>query len=224
MDPGRTPHRAALEAKPSEGDRRRRGRRRPRRASSACGGSADASPTITKLPLPRQGRSGAVAGLQGQPADRERAQAGAERDAQGLQLDRLHEPGLHQQLPEEVQLQGRVDELQHDHRRDLEDQERRGRLRRVRPDSGQPRSAGRDQADPAAQPQLHPEHRAGLARLQEPLLRPRLAVHGALHRLHDRHRLAEGPRRRQPGQLEERLPVPLAEEVRRQGGHPRRLS
>ena len=124
---------------------------------------------------------------------------------------------------EEVQLQGRVDDLQHDHRRDLEDQERRGRLRRLRPDAGQPRSAGRDQADPAAQPQLHPEHRASLARLQEPLLRPGLAVHGALHRLHDRHRLAEGPRRREPGYTGERLPDPVAEEVRRQGRHPRRL-
>ena len=39
-----------------------------------------------------------MADLPGQPADRERAQARDGRDPQGLQLDRVHEPDLHQQL------------------------------------------------------------------------------------------------------------------------------
>ena len=52
------------------------------------------------------------------------------------------------------------------------------------------RPAHRVQAGPAAQPLLHPEHRPGLARLHQPLLRPGLAVHGAVHDLHDRHVLA----------------------------------
>ena len=38
--------------------------------------------------------------------------------------------------------------------------------------------AHRAEADPAAQPQLHPEHHPGMARLPESLLRPALAVHG----------------------------------------------
>ena len=46
------------------------------------------------------------------------------------------------------------------------------------------------EADPAAQPQLHPEHHAGLVGLHQPVLRRQVAVHGALHHLHDRHRLA----------------------------------
>ena len=52
------------------------------------------------------------------------------------------------------------------------------------------RPAHRVQAGPAAQPLLHPEHRPGLARLHQPLLRPGLAVHGAVHDLHDGHVLA----------------------------------
>ena len=46
------------------------------------------------------------------------------------------------------------------------------------------------EADPAAQPQLHPEHLPGLAGLHQPVLRRQVAVHGALHHLHDGHRLA----------------------------------
>ena len=52
------------------------------------------------------------------------------------------------------------------------------------------RPAHRVQAGPAAQPLLHPEHLPGLARLHQPVLRPGLAVHGAVHDLHDRDRLA----------------------------------
>ena len=46
------------------------------------------------------------------------------------------------------------------------------------------------EADPADQPQLHPEHHAGLVGLHQPVLRRQVAVHGALHHLHHRHRVA----------------------------------
>jgi hypothetical protein len=63
-------------------------------------------------------------------------------------------------------------------------------LRRLLPDRRRHGAAGVREADPAAQPQLHPEHLAGLAGLHQPVLRRQVAVHGALHDLHDRHRLA----------------------------------
>ncbi len=42
----------------------------------------------------------------------------------------------------------------------------------------------------AAEPQLHPEHQECLADLHQPLVRPGVALHRALHDLHHRHRLA----------------------------------
>ena len=56
----------------------------------------------------------------------------------------------------------------------------------------------RVEAGPAAEPQLHPEHQPGLARLHQPVLRPGLAVHGAVHDLHHGHLVAEGPGPREP--------------------------
>ena len=83
--------------------------------------------------------------------------------------------------------------------------------------------ADRAEAHPAAQPQLHPEHHPGLARLHQPVLRPALAVHGPVHDLHDRHRLAQGPRARGSLHDDEPLGHAVAVEVQGQGRDPRRL-
>ena len=42
----------------------------------------------------------------------------------------------------------------------------------------------------AAEPQLHPEHQERVAELHQPLVRPGVALHHAVHHLHHRHRLA----------------------------------
>ena len=44
-----------------------------------------------------------------------------------------------------------------------------------------------------AEPQLHPEHRERVADLHQPLVRPGLALHRAVHHLHHRNRLAHRP-------------------------------
>ena len=45
------------------------------------------------------------------------------------------------------------------------------------------------QALAAAQPLLHPEHLPDLGAVHQPVLRPEVAVHRAVHDLHHRHRL-----------------------------------
>ena len=65
-------------------------------------------------------------------------------------------------------------------------------VRRVLPDRRRARPVDRGQADPAAQPQLHPEHGQHLARLSQSVLRPGLAVHDAVLDLHHRDGLAQG--------------------------------
>ena len=102
--------------------------------------------------------------------------------------------------------------------------DRRARLRHLLPDDRRPRAARGGKAPPPAEPLLHPEHQPGVARLPEPVLRPRLAVHGPVHDLHDRHVVAEGPRRRGPLHDGQPLGHALEREVPREGRHPRRLS
>ena len=49
------------------------------------------------------------------------------------------------------------------------------------------------QAGATAEPQLHPEHQERVADLHQPLVRPGVALHRAVHHLHHRHRLAQRP-------------------------------
>ena len=142
------------------------------------------------LPLPRPNQPGAVAALLRQQRHRLGPGPGTGGHAPGLQLGRLRQPGLREQLRQEVQVQGTGHHVQHHGRGDREAAQR-AELRR--PDGrhrGRARPAHRVQAGPADQPLLHPGHRPGLVRLHQPLLRPGLAVHGAVHDLHDGHVLA----------------------------------
>ena len=58
---------------------------------------------------------------------------------------------------------------------------RQVRLRHLLPELRPDREDGDGQADPAAQPQLHPQHRQRLAGVHRPLVRRRVALHRALH-------------------------------------------
>ena len=107
-----------------------------------------------------------------------------------LYLGGVHQPGRGQLLRQEVQVQDADHHVQHDER-GHEQAAQRALVRRAgRPHRGPDGPDRQHQAGPAAQPLLHPEHLPGLARLHQPVLRPGLAVHGAVHHLHDRDRLA----------------------------------
>ena len=114
------------------------------------------------------------------------------RDPAALQLGRVHQRGGDQELLQEVQLQLLADDVQHDGRGALQAGQRGAQVRRLLPDRRRARPADRGQADPAAQPQLHPQHRQRLARLSGSVLRPGLAVHDAVLDLHHRDGLAQG--------------------------------
>ena len=192
---------------------------------SACSGALATGPVGKPLPLPRPDNPVTWPMYADNQRDQERAAARAQRHAQGLQLGRLRQPAEPEELRQEVQLPGRGHHVQHDDRGAGQAQQRAGQLRRVHGrHRGRDRQGGRREADPAAEPQLPAERRApGLAGVPEPVLRPALAVHGAVHDLHDRHLLAQGPHPRRPGELAQRLRVPLAVQVRGQGRDPRRL-
>ena len=72
--------------------------------------------------------------------------------------------------------------------------------RRVLPDGRLPLAPRRGQAAAPAQPRADPEpRRHRLAAVPEPLLRPGVAVHGAVRDLDDRHRVPARPHRRRGG-------------------------
>ncbi len=140
-----------------------------------------------------------------------------------LHLGRLHQPGLCRRLRQEVQGQGAGHHVQHHGRGDVQAAQRaqlrpadRRYRRRARP-------AHRVQAGPAAQPLLYPEHHPGLARLHQPVLRPGLAVHGAVHDLYDRDLLAQGPGGREPVHDGQPVGHAVAGQVQGPGRHPGRL-
>ena len=96
-------------------------------------------------------------------------------------------------------------------------------LRRVVRDRRLPLAHRRRQAHPAGQPLVPPEPEERVAAAAEPVLRRALALLGAVHRLHDRHRVAEGQGEDAADRVQERLRRVLARtEVRRQGRDPRR--
>jgi hypothetical protein len=170
--------------------------------------------------------SGQVADLSGQPADRRRHGTGAERHAQALQLGRLHLQEGRQGLREEVQAvrrQGADLDVQQHGRGPGQDPRRQGRLRRLLPDLRCAGQAGPGQVPAPYQPLLRRQHRSGLAGLPEPVLRPGLAVLGAVHRLHHRHRLAGRQGQRGHLQAAEPLRRLLGQPLQGQGRDPRRL-
>jgi len=188
---------------------------------AACGSSSSSSGTTTttaplkSLALPRPKRSVTWPVYAGQRGHRRRLQPEEERNPQALQLGGVH----HQRsstTPEEVRLQGRGDHLQHDDRGHRQAPIGAVRLRRLHAHGGRPRPARRGQDYPAPHTTPTSPTSPELERVHQSVLRPGLAVHRAVHDLHDRDRLAEGPRgrvARRPGQ---RLGLPLAGEV--QGG------
>ena len=110
----------------------------------------------------------------------------------GCTTGRVHQRVGGQELLQEVQLQVLADDLQHDGRGAGQAFQRTARIRRLLPDRRCARPAGRGQDDPAAQPQLHPQHGQRLAGLSESVLRPGLAVHDAVLDLHHGDGLAQG--------------------------------
>ena len=120
--------------------------------------------------------------------DRRRPAAG-EGPAAPLQLRRLHRSGGREGVREEVRRRRQGLDLQR-HRRGADEDPRRCRaVRHLLPELRPDRPDGDRQAHPAAQPQLHRQHRQRVAEFTT-LVRRRVAVLRALQRLHDRDRLA----------------------------------
>ena len=115
-----------------------------------------------------------------------------------LQLGPVHQHRRRQGVREEVRRQ-RPDQHVHDDRRGgREDLQRHRSVRRVRARARVPRAARRRQGPAAAEPQLHPESQGQrVAVAAQPLVRRGRALHGSVHGLHDRNRLA----RRQASEL-----------------------
>ena len=189
---------------------------------AGCGGSARTPARREqqrRRPAATSGQPGQVAGLRRQQADRLGPRAREGRDAAALQLGRVHQRGGDQELLQEAQLQLLADDVQHDGGGALQAGQRGAQVRRLLPDRRRARAADRSQADPAAQPQLHPEHRQRLVRLSQSVLRPGLAVHDAVLDLHDRDGVAQGQGESRP--VVEHAVAGSA--VQGQGRRPRRL-
>ena len=87
-----------------------------------------------------------------------------------------------------------------DEDRDLDLQRRRrgdhqaaqwSRLRHLQRQLHRDQPAGERRTASAAEPLLHPRHQERLAELHQPLVRPGMAIHRAVHHLHHRNRLAD---------------------------------
>ena len=172
-----------------------------------------------RRPAAASGQPGQVADLRRQQADRLGPRAREGRDAADLQLGRVHQRGGDQELLQEAQLQLLADDVQHDGGGDLQARQRAAQVRRLLPDGRCARAADRSQVHPAAEPELHPEHRQRLVRLSQSVLRPGLAVHDAVLDLHHRDGLAQGQGEPRPV-VEHAL---AGSAVQGQGRRPRRL-
>ena len=195
---------------------------------SACGqrDPTGAAPGAGGRPAGQPRQPGHLAGPGRGRAHRRRPGPRAGRHPAGLQLERVHlqegRPGLREEV-QEVRRQGAGLHLRQHGRGGGQAPRRPGRLRRAVPHLRLPRQAGPGELPAPPQPLLHPQHRAGLARLPEPLVRPGLELLGALHDLQHRHRLAGRQGHRRHRQAAQPLRGPLGRAVPRQGRHPRRL-
>ena len=160
-----------------------------------------------------------------QPDDRRRPAARDREHAPPLQLPGLHLPRAAAPLREALRLQGRGRHLQRLRRGDRQAPVGRRRVRR------HPRALGLEHRQPdgaaapaAAEPHVPAEPgREHLAAARRPVLRPRLALHGALRHLVGRHRLAERPDLgRHPGARRALGHLLGVRGVARQGRAPRR--
>ncbi len=115
-------------------------------------------------------------------------------------------------------------DLQRHRRGDHQDPHRSGAVRHLLPELRPDQPAGHRRAGPAAQPQLPHQHRQRVAVVPEPLVRRGGALHGPLHRLHDRHRLAHRPGPRRHRGTAEPVRRPLGPGVLRQDRGHRRLA
>ena len=138
----------------------------------------------------RAEQPGQVADRRRQQADRRRPRAGEGRDAQDLQLRRLSQPRSRQGLRGQVRDEDRDLDLQRRRRGDHQTPQR-SRLRHLQRQLHRDQPPGEWRAGPAAEPLLHSRHQERVAELHQPLVRPGLAVHRAVHHLHHRNRLAD---------------------------------
>ncbi len=114
------------------------------------------------------------------------------RPAPALQLGRIRQRGRPQVLRKEIRRRGPAEHLLDPRRSGRQARRRRRRLRRLRPHPAGDQPARRGQADPAAEPELHPQSKKKRLEIPaEPLVRRRLALHRPLHRLLHRDRLAQ---------------------------------
>ena len=77
------------------------------------------------------------------------------------------------------------------------------RLRHLQRQLHRDQPPGGWEAGPTAEPLLHPRHQERVAELHQPLVRPGMALHRAVHHLHDRNRLADRPGARRYRRAEE---------------------
>ena len=144
--------------------------------------------------------------LSRQPAHPLRSRTGV-RPAPALQLGRIRQRGRPQVVRKEIRRRGPAEHLLDPRRSGRQARRRRRRLRRLRPHPAGDQPPRRGQADPAAEPELHPQ--PAQERLEvpaEPLVRRRLALHRPLHGLLHRDRLAQ---RLPPGLPPVRIRQPL---------------
>ena len=142
-----------------------------------------------------------------QQADRVGPAARDRRHVQHLQLPGLHRPALLKEFGKKYNVNGPGHAVRRHQLRHRQARIGRRHAGRHRDDARQPRPGRRRQADPAAQPRLHPEPaEERLARLVSPFYDVGVAVRRALHRVQDRHRLAHRPGQ---GGHPEPMPQPL---------------
>ena len=145
-------------------------------------------------------RAGVAADLRGQQGDRLGPEA-REGAAAVLQLAGVHQPGRHQLVREEVRRRGPDLDVHHARRGGGQDRVGRRAVRRLLSRDADLEQLVVGKLLRAAEPRLHPQPRGQrLADARQPLVRLRQPVHGPVHDLHDRHRLAH----RQAAELQPR--------------------
>ena len=189
---------------------------------SACGGDDTGGSSAVDLQLARPDNPVTHPLFDDNADDRVRPRAG-ERHAPDLQLERLPLAEDQEGLREGVRRQGRGDVLLHDGRGDREDLLGRGRLRRVLPVRRPSEPARGREAAPALEPRVPPEPHEPLDLDPGSLVRQGLALHGAVHGLHDRDRVPDGQGLDDPARLRQPVRDVLGGGGAREDVPPRRL-
>ena len=169
------------------------------------------------------GQSGEVAHRRRQQAHRRRPRAGAGRHAQDLQLRGLSQPSGHQELRGQVPRQDRGLDVQR-RRRGHHQASQRGRLRHLQRQLHRDQPTGDRRTAASAQPQLPAQHLQRVADVHQPVVRPGLAVHRAVHHLHHRNGLAHRPSASRHRCAQEPLRSVVGSQVQGQDRDHRRLA